>query len=115
MKHYEWDKVAKEQMNPLLSRQAIHTANMTVARVYLAKGAIVPSHFHVNEQVSVVLQGKLRFTINGQEQVVAGGEVVEIPPNAPHLVEALEDSVVMDLFTPVRSDWIRGDDAYLRK
>ena len=40
--------------------------------------------------------------------------MVAIPPNAPHLVEALEDSLATDLFSPIREDWIRGDDAYLR-
>jgi quercetin dioxygenase-like cupin family protein len=38
-----------------------------------------------------------------------------IPPHAPHEVEALEDTVVLDIFTPAREDWIRGDDAYLRR
>jgi hypothetical protein len=45
---------------------------------------------------------------------VNAGETVAIPPHAPHMVEALEDSVAVDLFSPIREDWIRGDDAYLR-
>ena len=40
---------------------------------------------------------------------------VVIPPGIPHMVEALEDSVATDVFAPVREDWIRGDDAYLRQ
>jgi quercetin dioxygenase-like cupin family protein len=47
--------------------------------------------------------------------VIEAGEVMVIPPNAAHLVEALEDSEVFDLFSPIRSDWLSGDDAYLRK
>jgi len=46
--------------------------------------------------------------------IVKGGETITIPPNAPHLVEALEDAIATDLFCPIREDWIRGDDAYLR-
>ena len=115
MRHYRWDEVTKEQMNPLLARQVIHTGHMTIAKVYLAKGVVVPAHSHFNEQVSVVLEGRVKFLLNDEPRVVGAGEVLEIPPNAPHRVEALEDSLVMDLFTPPREDWIRGDDAYLRK
>jgi len=41
--------------------------------------------------------------------------VMRIPPHVPHSAQALEDSVAVDLFSPIREDWIRGDDAYLRK
>ncbi len=47
-------------------------------------------------------------------ETLHGGESLQIPPHAPHMVEALEDSVAVDLFSPIREDWIRGDDAYLR-
>jgi quercetin dioxygenase-like cupin family protein len=59
--------------------------------------------------------GALRFEISGKEIVVRAGDVLPIPPHAPHMVEALEDSVATDLFSPRREDWIRGDDAYLRR
>jgi len=52
--------------------------------------------------------------IAGEECILMGGQTVTIPANAPHLVEALEDAVATDLFCPIREDWIRGDDAYLR-
>ena len=86
-----------------------------MARLEIVKGAVVPLHHHVNEQMSVMLTGKLRFVIDGVESIVSAGEVMVIPPNAPHMVEALEDSLVLDVFSPLRSDWISGDDAYLRK
>ena len=53
-------------------------------------------------------------TVSSEEMTGPAGEVMEISSNLPHLVEALEDSVAVDLFAPVREDWIRGDDAYLR-
>ncbi len=105
----------REQMNPLLARKVIHGANTTMARLEIVKGAVVPLHHHANEQMSVMLTGKLRFVIDGVESIVSAGEVMVIPPNAPHMVEALEDSLVLDVFSPLRSDWLSGDDAYLRK
>ena len=114
MQLYEWNQVEKEQMNPSFARQVIHGETMTVARVYLKKGCLVPQHSHVNEQISMLEQGSLRFVIGGEETVVKAGEVLRIPPHVPHSAEALEDSVAVDLFSPIREDWIRGDDAYLR-
>ena len=115
MKIHKWESIPAEQMNPAITRQAIHTANMTVARIHLLKGAAVIEHRHVNEQFSFVQQGKLCFNLAGEERILEAGEILEIPPNVPHSVTVLEESVVIDTFAPRREDWIRGDDAYLRK
>ena len=114
MKLYNWSQIPEEQLNHLISRQMINGETMTVARIHLRKGAVVPLHQHPNEQISMVEHGRLRFVIAGEERIVQEGDMVAIPSNAPHLVEALEDSLATDLFSPVREDWIRGDDAYLR-
>ncbi|MFN7992168.1 MAG: cupin domain-containing protein [Bryobacteraceae bacterium] len=114
MQHYNWSLVEEEQMNPLLGRKVIHGRNITVARIRLQKFAVVPMHSHPNEQISMLEQGTLRFVISGEERIAHAGEIISIPPDAPHLVEALEDSLATDIFSPPREDWIRGDDAYLR-
>lgn len=85
-----------------------------IAHVYLAKGAIVPEHAHENEQITYILEGKLRFTLGAETVDVGAGEVLTIPPNLPHAAEALEDTVDVDVFTPPREDWLSGADAYLR-
>jgi len=115
MQQYEWTRIEKEQVNPTFARQVIHGETMTVARVYLKKGGLVPEHSHHNEQISMMEQGALRFVLEGQELILKAGQVLRIPPNVPHSAEALEDSIAVDLFSPIREDWIRGDDAYLRK
>jgi quercetin dioxygenase-like cupin family protein len=115
MHHYQWDKVEKEKLNPFLERQVIHADHMTVARMFIKKGCLVPEHSHHNEQISIMEQGSAKFVLAGDERVIKAGEVVRIPPNVPHYVEAIEDCVALDLFSPRREDWIRGDDAYLRK
>ena len=112
---YEWNRIEREQLNPLCARQVIHGESMTVAQMHLAKGCIVPRHQHVNEQICMVTQGMLKFIMDDGDVIVNAGEVLQIPPNVPHRVEALEDSLATDLFSPVREDWVRGDDAYLRR
>ena len=115
MQVQRWNDDEAEQMNPAVRRQVLHSAMMTVARLGLKAGAVVPEHHHLNEQISLVMEGSIRFHIGGESRVISGGEAVVIPSNVPHWVEALEDSVAIDVFTPIREDWIRGDDAYLRK
>ena len=91
---------------------------MTIAQVHLDAGAIVPWHAHENEQVAMIMKGALRFRIgddNGEEIVVREGEALHLPSNLPHWAEVLEDSVVLDLFSPPREDWLQGKDAYLRR
>ncbi|HZR91293.1 MAG TPA: cupin domain-containing protein [Gaiellaceae bacterium] len=109
-----WEEEPIEWLSPTIGRQTIHTGSMTLARLTLRKGALVPRHEHENEQIATVLAGRLRFAVGDEELVVAAGESVPLAPNVPHEVEALEDSVVLDVFSPVREDWRRGDDAYLR-
>jgi quercetin dioxygenase-like cupin family protein len=115
MQLYDWAVINEEQLNPLISRRVIHTERMTVCKIRLKKGAVVPMHSHENEQITVLESGKLRFIFENGEKIVSAGETLAIPPHAPHRVEALEDSLAMDLFSPVREDWRRGDDAYLRQ
>jgi len=115
MQVYRWNKVEKEQINPRLTRQMIHGETMTIARLEMKEGAFVPEHQHVNEQVTTVEAGRLKFVFGGKELIISAGESLQIPPNLPHSAEALEDSTAVDVFSPPREDWIRGDDAYLRK
>jgi quercetin dioxygenase-like cupin family protein len=56
----------------------------------------------------------VRFTTREESTLLEPGDLLLTPPEAPHMVEALEDSLAMDLFAPPREDWRRGDDAYLR-
>ena len=115
MDRYNWSAVAEEKMNPLMTRQVIHTPQMTIAQIWLAKGGVVPAHSHVNQQVSMVNSGWLVFEMEGKRIELKTGDVLVIPPEVPHRVEALEESTATDLFTPPREDWIRGDDSYLRR
>ena len=115
MEHYNWSAIPEEAMSPLLTRQVIHTGHMTIARLRIKKGAVVPVHQHPNEQVSMMEAGALRFEVDGKEVLVKAGETLRIPPNVPHMAEAMEDSIATDLFCPPRQDWISGDDGYLRK
>jgi quercetin dioxygenase-like cupin family protein len=114
LQHVAWNTVNLEDLNPLLQRHFIVGQNIMVARVLLKKGCVVPEHSHHNEQFTYILDGALKFWIDGQVIVVRAGEVLTIPPNMPHKAEALEDTIDLDVFNPPRADWINKTDQYLR-
>ena len=114
LKYIPWDAVELEDLNPLLQRQFVVGQEMMLARVLLKKGCIVPEHSHHNEQITYVLEGALKFWIDGKVIVVNSGEVLTIPPHMPHKAEALLDTVDLDVFSPPRADWINKTDKYLR-
>ena len=114
LRHIPWSSVEVEALNPLLGRHFVVGQNVMLARVLLKKGCLVPEHSHHNEQITYVLEGALKFGIDGKVIVVNAGEVLTIPPNMPHWAEALADTVDLDIFNPPRADWINKTDAYLR-
>jgi quercetin dioxygenase-like cupin family protein len=115
MEKTSWEKLEGEQLNKLVSRQMLNGDNATIARLLMTRGAVVPRHWHVSEQFSLILSGALKFVFDDREVVVRGGEVLHIPANVPHSAVALEDTVDIDFFAPRREDWIRREDAYLRE
>jgi quercetin dioxygenase-like cupin family protein len=115
LKYLKWSDVELEHLNPQLDRQMITGENLMIARVLLKKGVVVPEHSHVNEQLTYILEGTLRFWIDGKVIDVHVGEVLCIPPHMPHKAQAMEDTVDLDVFYPPRQDWLSKDDAYLRE
>lgn len=115
LQYIPWHTVPLEDLNPLLQRQMVWGQKIMLARVLLKKGCIVPEHSHPNEQLTYIVEGALKFYIDGKEIVVQAGEVLCIPSNMPHKAEAMEDTVDLDVFTPPRADWINKTDQYLRK
>lgn len=112
---FTWEDIPRERVTDVLSRRLITGERMMLAQVYLDKGCIVPKHSHENEQLTYILEGSLRFWIgeDGEEElVVRSGQVLHIPSNVPHMAEALEDTLDVDVFSPPRQDWLDGTDTY---
>lgn len=115
MKHYRWENLPLEPVNEWMTRRLITGERTMIAQIFLKKGNVVPMHHHENEQITYVVEGALRFLVEGQEITVRAGEVLHIPPNVPHQAEVLEDTIDLDIFTPPRQDWLEGTDTYLRQ
>jgi quercetin dioxygenase-like cupin family protein len=107
---HRWDEIALEKITEMISRKIVSGDREMLAQTYLKRGALVPLHSHDSEQMTYVLQGALRFHVDGEEVIVREGEVIHIPPGTPHQAEALEDTFELDVFSPVREDWIDVSD-----
>ena len=103
---YRWDEIALEKVTEMISRKIVSGDREMLAQIYLKRGALVPMHAHESEQMTYVLQGALRFLVNGEEVIVREGEVLHIPSRTSHQSEALEDTLELDIFSPVRSEWL---------
>ena len=103
---HRWDEIALEKITEMISQKIVAGQRQMLAQIYLKRGALVPMHSHDSEQMTYILQGALRFLVGGEEIIVREGEVLHIPSGVAHQAEALEDTFELDVFSPVRSDWL---------
>ena len=112
---HRWDEIALEKVTERISRKIVTGEREMLAQIYLKRGALVPMHSHESEQMTYILSGALKFLIGGDEITVREGEVLHIPSWLPHQAEALEDTFELDVFSPIRTDWLDGTDDYFHK
>lgn len=95
-----------QEIWPGVVARSVHGARTTFALVELAPGTEVPEHSHDNEQIGVLLEGSMTFTIAGETRTLVRGATWCIGSHQPHAVRAgAEGAVAAELFTPVRDDW----------
>lgn len=84
----------------------IHTDDMTIAFVEIDAGAPLPQHSHVHVQVANVLEGEFEMVLGGETLLLRAGQSLVIPSNVPHSGRAITACKIMDVFTPVREDFM---------
>jgi quercetin dioxygenase-like cupin family protein len=108
VEYFTWESVPLEVMSDVISRKVISGDKAMVAQVFLKKGAVVPEHHHESEQITYILDGALKFELEGREVTVRKGEVLRIPSHVPHRAVALEDTLDLDIFRRfVPTGWLR--------
>lgn len=103
---FRWSDRPTDRPLPLLERHRIIGTQAMISRVLLHKGCVVSSHSHANEQFGIVLSGRIRFGLGAEGaashhyQTLGPDEVIHLPSNFPHSAEALEDTLILDIFSP---------------
>ena len=104
----DWSKIAVEQTAEGIERQMVVGENMMMCRFRFAPFVVTTEHSHPHEQMTLVMKGKVKFIISGQERIVSAGDVLHFPPNNRHGATMLDEEVILiDIFSPIREDFLK--------
>lgn len=103
-----YDSVVPSCPEKGVTRRVIaHGGGIMAVHVSFEKGAVGSIHRHVHEQVSYIVSGSFEYYENGEKHILRAGDSYFVPSNADHGVVALENSVILDVFTPQREDFLK--------
>lgn len=102
---HQLKSIEDKELLPGIVGKLVHTDGLTLGYFNISKGAVLPAHSHIHEQVTNLLEGEFEMTVDGETQILRAGSIVTIPPNAEHSGVALTDCKVIDVFNPVREDY----------
>lgn len=100
------DSLPSKEIFPGYVAKMIHTESMTLVYWSIAAGAAIPEHSHVHEQVTHVLEGSFELVVDGEACMLELGIVTVIPSNVKHYGHAVTDCLMIDVFSPVRQDYV---------
>lgn len=109
----DWDKVKVEHPAAGIRRQMVVGQNVMMVRFTFEPFLVTPEHTHPHEQMTIVLKGKVKFMIEGEAKIVSPGDVLHFPPHNRHGATMLDEEVVLiDIFSPIREDFIIDNAAH---
>jgi len=105
--HLTWDALAAQRLAEGVERKMVTGQKLMACRLRFAPGTVTAVHRHPHEQMTLVLQGRVRFTIEGNQRIAAAGDVLHFASNVEHGATMLDEEVVLvDIFTPIREDFL---------
>ncbi|HYP51145.1 MAG TPA: cupin domain-containing protein [Pyrinomonadaceae bacterium] len=103
----DWDSIPVERISEGIDRQMIVGQNIMICRLRFDAFVVTPAHRHPHEQMTFVMQGKVKFTLGTEERIVSAGDVLHFPSNHWHGATMLDEEVVLiDIFSPIREDFL---------
>lgn len=103
----DWTSIPSVQTAPGIRRQMVVGQNVMICRFTFDPFVVTEEHEHPHEQMTLVVKGRVKFVISGEERIVAAGDVLHFPPNNRHGATMLDEEVVLiDIFAPIREDFL---------
>lgn len=107
MKLYKWQDVTVEQLGDGITRQLITADNMMLSQIFVPKGVSFPAHRMSSEQLTIFVKGKAIYESAGGKIEAHEGDIVYIPSDTEHSDRVVDDTIVLDIFSPPRKDWLK--------
>src|SRR6266700_6502172 len=105
----DWDQIESQTIGEGITRQMLVGNRIMVCRFTFDPFVVTPEHTHPHEQITMVVKGKVKFTISGEERIVKAGDILHFPSNNRHGATLLDEEVIMiDIFSPIREDFLNG-------
>lgn len=99
--------IEEKELLPGFRVRMVHSEKMTLAYWDIQAGAMLPEHAHPHEQVAAqVMSGEFELTLAGETRIMKAGDVAVIPSNVVHSGKAITDCQLLDVFSPVREDYL---------
>jgi len=109
--HLNWNDIPVEHPAEGIERQMVIGENIMIVRFRFTPFLVTPEHTHPHEQMSMIIQGRVRFFIEGQERIATPGDILHFPSNTLHGATMMDEEVVLiDIFSPIREDFLVGNE-----
>jgi len=105
MAYVNLNDLKEREVVPGFMGKFVHSKNMTIAHWKIKAGSVTPKHKHLQEQVTIIIKGKLELTVEEKVRTILPNENAIIPANVIHAAKAITDCHVIDVFYPVREDY----------
>ncbi len=103
----DWNTIPVEHLGEGIERQMVVGQNIMICRLKFAPFTVTAEHSHVHEQMTLVMQGKVKFILGSEERIVSAGDILHFPSNHWHGATMLDEEVVLiDIFSPIREDFL---------
>ncbi|HOG91310.1 MAG TPA: cupin domain-containing protein [Smithella sp.] len=106
MPFVQLSNITERDMMPGFSGRFVHTKFMTFSFWNTKAGYSLPEHCHPHEQVTTIIRGTFEISVDGETKTVEPGSVVVIPPHAKHWGTSITDCYILDVFYPIREDYL---------
>lgn len=104
----DWSKIPVEHPAEGIQRQMVVGRNMMMVRFRFAPFLVTAEHSHPHEQMTLVIKGKVKFIVSGEEHILQAGDVLHFPPHNRHGATMLDEEVILiDVFSPIREDFLQ--------
>lgn len=103
----DWNSIPVEKISEGIERQMVVGQNLMICRLKFDPFVVTPAHSHPHEQLTLVMQGKVKFILGDEERIMSAGNVLHFPSNHWHGATMLDEEVVLiDIFSPIREDFL---------